>query len=199
MPLSHPAWPYTKAELQRIRRTLPSGGADGAVMSATLAATFFLMDRWGARPKPYQELSRALRASEELTHAVQALSPEALARLTGHPWPGARDPSHPYDLGGVLPRFEHDCRLALRGLRPAVIGAPVKQDEKALIYRLLLGWRAAHGGRPPARGWPAFRSACIDPLMSTRFPKEVRPAWREEAGWQRLLARARARFEPRQK
>jgi hypothetical protein len=184
-------WPYTEEELQRIRETLPANNADGAIMWATLAASFFLADRWGERPRPYKELSQALRASEELTRAVKALSPEALARLRAHPRPGTSDPSHPYDLAGVLPRFEHDCRLALRGLRRAVSGAPVKRDEEAWIYRLWLGWLTAHGMRP-LRGWPAFRSACIEPLMNVRFEEELRPAERSERAWQSLLARARA-------
>jgi hypothetical protein len=74
-------WPYTEAELERIRATLPADRADGAIEWAILAAHFFLADRWGPRPNPYQELADALRASEALTRAVQALSPEARARL----------------------------------------------------------------------------------------------------------------------
>jgi hypothetical protein len=200
-------WPYTEAELQRIRNTLPAARAEGAIEWAILAAHFFLADRWGPRPNPYQELSDALHASERLTRAVRALSPEALARLPGHPWPGTRDPSHPYDFGGILPRFEHDCQVALGRFERPVIGAPVKRDEEALIYRLWIGWQSAvaPSGWPPlgrigrqsahARGWPAFRSACIEPLMTSRFATELRPSARTEWGWQRLLARARARFE----
>jgi hypothetical protein len=184
-------WPYTEAELQKIRDSLPAEGADGAIEWVILAASFFLGDRWGPRPKPHQELLRALLSSEALTRAAQALSVEALAHLPGHPWPGARDPSHPYDLGGVLPRFEHDCRVALRRFERPVIGAPVKRDEEALIYRLWIGWRSAGA----ARGWPAFRSACIEPLMTSRFAEKVQPARREERAWQSLLRRARARFE----
>jgi hypothetical protein len=185
-------WLYTEADLQRIRGTLPADGAAGAIEWAILAAQFFLSDRGGTRPSPYQELSRALHASEALTLAVRALSPEALARLPGHPWPGTRDPSHPYDFGGVLPRFEHDCGVALGRFKRPFIGAPVKRDEEALVYRLWIGWRSAGGGD---RGWPAFRSACIKPLMTSRFAKELRPSWREERAWQSLLERARARFE----
>jgi hypothetical protein len=102
-------WPYTEAELQGIRDTLPAEGADDVVEWVILAASFFLGDRWPPRPNPYRELTLALRASEELRLAVRSLSPEALARLPAHPWPGTRQPSHPYDFGGVLPRFEHDC------------------------------------------------------------------------------------------
>jgi hypothetical protein len=185
-------WPYEEADLQRIRRTLPADGADGAIEWAILAAQFFLADRRGPWPNPHQELCDALLASEALTRAVQALSPKALAGLPGHPWPGTRDPSHPYDFGGVLPSFEHDCRVALRRLKRAVIGAPVKRDEEALIYRLWIGWRSAAAAR---EGWPAFRSACIGPLMTSRFAKALRPTGREERAWQSLLARARARFE----
>ena len=175
-------WPYTEAELRRIRDTLPAATADGIIESAIIAANFFLMDRWSQRPNPREELWRALLASEALTSAAQALSPEALARLPGHPWPGARNPSHSYDLGGILPRFEHDCRIALRRLGRAAIGAPVKRDEEASIYRLWIGSQRVGA----ARGWPAFRSACIEPLMTSRFPKEVRPAWREDRAWQSL-------------
>jgi hypothetical protein len=184
-------WPYTEAELQKIRDTLPPEGTDFAIEWAILAAHFFLADRWDPRPNPYQELSRALLASEALTHAVKALSPEVLAHLPSHPWPGMRASPHPYDFGAVLPRFEDDCRLALRRLKGVVIGAPVKRDEEALIYRLWSGWRSAK----QARGWPAFRLACIEPLMSPRFAKERRPSRRTERGSQSLLARARARFE----
>ena len=183
-------WPYTEAELQRIRDTLPADGAEGAIEWAILAANFFLCDRWGPRPNSREELMRALLASKALTLAIQALSPEALARLPGHPWPGTRDPSHPYDFGGVLPRFEHDCQGALKRLERAANGAPVKRDEEALIHRLWIGWRSVGGGR----GWPAFRSACIEPLMTSRFAKELRPSRRSERAWQSLLARARARF-----
>jgi hypothetical protein len=187
--------PYTEAELQRIRDTLRADGADAIIESVILAATFFLGDRWPPQPNPYQELSRALRASEELTLVVRALSAEALARLPAHPWPGTRQPLHPYDLGGILPRFEHDCQLALQGLQPAIIGAPPKLDEEAFIYRLWTAWRSAHALKLPARGWPAFRSACFKPLMSSRFAEELQPSRREERAWQSLLARARARFE----
>jgi hypothetical protein len=181
-------WPYEEADLHRIQGTLPSDRADGAIEWAILAAQFFLSDRGGPQPNPYQELSHALLASEALTRAVQALTPEALTSLPGHPWPGTRDPSHPYDFGGILPRFEHDCRVALTKFKRAGIGAPVKGDEEALIYRLWIGWRSATAARG---GWPAFRSACIGPLMTSRFAKAVRPTRREERAWQSLLARAR--------
>jgi len=187
-------WAYTEAELRTIRNTLPADGADGPIEWAILAARFFLADRWGPRPNPYQELSHALLASQELTRAVRALSPEALVRLPGHPWPGTRNPSHPYDFRGVLPRFEHDCCVALRRLKRSVIGAPVKLAEEALIYRLRIGWESAGA----AKGWPAFRSACIKPLMTSRFPKELQRADRSERGWQSLLARARTRFQPQE-
>ena len=190
-PLLLSPWPYEEADLGRIRGTLPAGGTDGTIEWAILAAQFFLSDRWGPRPNPHQELSHALLASEALTRAIQALSPEALARLPGHPWPGTRVPSHSYDFCGVLPRFEHDCREALRSFKGAVIGAPVKRDEEGLIYRLWIVWRSAHVDR----GWPAFRSACIEPLITSRFAEKLWPARREERGWQSLLARARARFE----
>ena len=87
--------PYTEVELQRIRDTLPADRADGAIEWAILAAHFFLADRTGPRPNPYQELYDALLASEALTRTVQALSPKALACLPGHPWPGTRDPVQP--------------------------------------------------------------------------------------------------------
>jgi hypothetical protein len=190
-----PPWPYTEAELQRIRDTLPADGADAIIESVILAATFFFGDRWPPQPNPYQELSQAVRASKELTLAVRALSAEALARLPAHPWPGTRQPSHPYDLGGILPWFEKDCQLALQGLQPAIIGAPAKLDEEAFIYRLWTAWRSAHAMKPPARGWPAFRSACFEPLMASRHPKELRPSPREERAWQSLRKRALARFE----
>jgi hypothetical protein len=195
-------WPYTEAELRNIRDSLPADGADDVI----LAASFFIGDRGPPQPNPYHELLQALHASEELTLAVRSLSPEALARLQAaclealarlpaHPWPGTRQPSHPYDFGGVLPRFEHDCRLALQGLERVTNGAPVKRDEEAYVYRLWTAWRSAHAMEPPARGWPAFRSACVEPLMAHRFAKQVRPSAREARGWQSLLERARARFE----
>jgi hypothetical protein len=185
-------WPYTEAELRRIRDTLPADGADDAIEWLILAANFFLGDRSGPRPNPRQELARVLRASQALTRAAQALSPQALVYLQSHPWPGARDPSHSYDLGGVLPRFEHNCQVALRRLERAVNGAPVKRDEEAFVYRLWTAWLSAHAMRPPARGWPAFRSSCVDPLMAPRFAKELRPSRRGERGWQSLLTRALA-------
>ena len=95
---------------------MPADGADDAIEWLILAANFFLGDRSGPRPNPRQELARVLRASQALTRAAQALSPQALVYLQSHPWPGARDPSHSYDLGGVLPRFEHNCQVALEGL-----------------------------------------------------------------------------------
>jgi hypothetical protein len=154
-PLLLSPWPYEEADLERIRGTLPAGGTDGAIEWAILAAQFFLSDRWGPRPNPHQELSHALLASEALTRAVQALSPEALARLPGRPWPGTRDPSDPYDFGGVLPKFENDCRVALRRLKRAVIGAPVKRDEEASIPA-----RLRRRARPLSAAWsPAFRAA----------------------------------------
>ena len=187
-------WPYTDAELQRIRYTLPADAADDVIESVILAASFFLGDRWPPQPNPYHELSQVLHASKELTLAVRSLSPEALARLPANPWPGTRQPSHPYDFGGVLPRFEHDCQLALKGLERVTIGAPVKQDEEAFIYRLWTAWLSAHAMKPPARGWPAFRSACVEPLVARRFTKELRPSPRGERAWQSLLRRAQVRF-----
>jgi hypothetical protein len=188
-------WPYTDAELQRIRYTLPADAADDVIESVILAASFFLGDRWPPQPNPYHELSQVLHASKELTLAVRSLTPEALARLPANPWPGTRQPSHPYDFGEALPRFEHDCQLALQGLQRVTTGAPVKLDEEDYIYRLWTAWMSAHAMKPPARGWPAFRSACVEPLMASRFAKGVPPSARGERGWQSLLTRARARFE----
>ena len=185
-------WPYAEVELQRIRDTLPADSADGAIEWAILAAHFFLADRSGPRPNPYQELYDALLASEALTRAVQALTPKALASLPGHPWPGTRDPSHPYDFGGVLSKFEHDCRVALRRFKRAVIGAPVKRRRGGFDLSTVDRMAICHRGE---KAGMRFVPPASSPLMTSRFVKKLRPARRTERAWQSLLARARARFE----
>jgi hypothetical protein len=200
--------PYTQAELERIRGTLPSNSVDAAATAAILAARRFLVGRHlrekentPPKPDPHQELWQFQRALEELRAAIRALSPDAIQHLASHPSPGAgRPPLRPYDVNLLLHRFEYDNRFAFRDLPERhMIGAAEKLEEEALIYRLWTAWRFAHGMRSSTRGWPAFRSACFEPLLGVRFRKELQPSARTERGWQMLRARAVVRWEGEKK
>jgi hypothetical protein len=132
---------------------------------------------------------------------IRALSADAIQHLASHPSPGAgRPPLGLYDINALLLRFEHDNRFAFRDLPERhMIGAREKLDEEALIYRLWTAWRFAHRMHSSTRGWPAFRSACFEPLHGVRFRKELRPSARTVRGWQMLRARAVARWEGERK
>ena len=203
-PLRFAPWPYTRAELDKIQGALPAVGADVATEEAMFAARRFLAvgrlrqkDNTPPKPDPRGELERILRLSKELRAAIRAASLEALQHLLSHPSPGAGNPPFlPGDVRYVLLRFEHDNCVAFRDLPELdLIGAPETLREEALVYWLRTAWRLAHAMRPPARGWPAFRAACVDPLRGTRFPKYLRPADRTERAWQQVLRRARDRVE----
>jgi hypothetical protein len=203
-PLRFAPWPYTEAELQRIRDALPAAGADIAITKTIFTARIFLVGEHIRRkhatppkPDPRGELERILRASKELRAAIRAASLEALQHLLSHPSPGAGNPPFlPGDVRYVLLRFEHDNCVAFRDLPERDLrGAPETLREEALVYGLWTAWRFAHGMRPPARRWPAFRTSCVDPLRGARFPKDLRPADRIERAWQQVLRRARDRFE----
>jgi len=198
-------WPYTAAELVRIWDALPTQGAAHAAKEAIFAARWFLYSahlrqKHGVAPKadPYNELKRILSASRELGDAICAASSEAteylsknLASVVG---------KRPIEAGDVLSTlfwFQYDNRFAFGNpLEPDNrIGAPHRTREETFIYGLWSAWGIAHAAHLPARGWPAFRTACVEPLTNARFPKELRSASRTPRGWQDLLRRARSRFE----
>lgn len=207
-PLRFGPWPYTDAEIDDIRKTLPAATADGAVKEALFAARWFLARmrlkerrKEPPKPDPHAELLRIRDAVAALKGAIKGASPQATQHLIERPSPGAANPPiRPLDLLNVIEHFEHDNRFAFRALPERdMIGAPEKLSEEALVYRLWLAWKQAHAARLPKDGWPAFRAACVNPLLSARFPKELRPARRDERGWQTLLARARSRREGERK
>ena len=197
-------WPYTDVEFARIWDALPHPGAALATKEAIFAARWFLHSAYlrqkhGLAPKadPCNELKRIIRASRELRDAICAASGEAIEHLSRNLAPVAvKQPVQAHDLLSALFWFEHDNRLTLRDPPEAErIGAPHRTREEVFIYQLWCAWRVAHAANPPARGWPAFRAACVDPLARSRFPKLLRSASRTEREWQGLLRRARVRFE----
>jgi hypothetical protein len=204
LPIRFLPWPYTLVELDRMWDALPAPGAALATRTAIFAARWFLADarlkqNFGVSPKadPRSELNRIVRASRELGDAICAASNETFEHFSSQLSPlAAKPPVRAHDLLSYLFWFEHDNRFAFRNLpEHDRIGAPEKTRDEDLIYRLWKAWRYAHAERPPVRGWPIFRAACLDPLADAKFPNELRLAPRLERGWQALLARARARFE----
>jgi hypothetical protein len=202
-PLRFAPWPYDTAEIDRIRRTLPAPTAGVAIEGALFAARWFLARnrlretrKEPAKPDPHSELVRVRDAIEGLKEALRAASPQATRHLLDRPSPGAGSPPmRPGDLLYALEHFSHDNRFALRSLPdPAGAGPPEKPSEQRLIYSLWLAWKSAHALDLPARGWPAFRSACIEPLTLPRF-RSLGPPWRSERAWQNLLAAAEQRFK----
>jgi len=203
-PLTFLPWPYKDMELVKIWDALPSPRAALATKEAIFTARWFLYKghlrqkhRVAPKADPRGELSRIWRASRELGDAICAASSETFEHLSRHLSPVAvKSPVRAHDLLGILFWFEHDNRIAF-GNPPECyrIGAPERIREEMLIYGLWSAWRLAHAMRPPVRGWPVFRAACVDPLAGPRFPKGLRSASRTERGWQDLLKRARARFE----
>jgi hypothetical protein len=203
-PLRFAPWPYTEPELTRIRDALPDRGADVAIIKSIFAARQFLAgeylrrrDNAPRKSDPRNELERILEASRELRTAVLAASLDAIRHLADHPSPGlGNSPVRLRDVSIFLHRFEHDNRFAFRDLPERdMMGAPATLREEAFVYQLWISWRVAHAKRSPTRGWPSFRTACVSPLRDLRFPKELRPADRIERAWQKVLHRARVRFE----
>jgi hypothetical protein len=203
-PLRFAPWPYTEIELMRIRDTLPTSVASIADKEAICAASWFVfqghfVEKYRLSPKAdiSKELERILRASKELGDAICAASNETLEHLSRHLSPLAvKPPIRAQDLLSHLFWFEHDNRLSFRSLPEFDrIGAPEKTREELLIFQLWTAWSRAHGMRPPKRGWPAFRAACVDPLSDARFPKALHPSLRTDRAWQSLLQRARRRIE----
>jgi hypothetical protein len=191
-------WPYTEAELRRVRANLGRQADDAAIEDVIFAARYFLCERFGRyheKPSdPRRELPNISQTAAQLTRAMLAASPEALDLLPAHLSSGGRSTPIPtFDLIGLLFDLRRRCDEASRKLPERnMIGAPDKLDEAALAFRLWTVWERLHPMQRSTRGWPAFRSLCMEPLMNGRFPTELRPSSREERGSQMLLARARA-------
>jgi hypothetical protein len=195
-PLRFASWPYTENEIIKISDTLPASSGGIAVTETIFAARWFIFeghtrDKSGVLPKadPHND-------SRELRDAICAASDETFEHLSRYQSPlAAKSPVSAHDLLGHLSWFEHDHRLGFRNLPERHMdGAPRKTREEALVYRLWTAWSRAHAMRPPARRWPAFRAACLDPLSDARF-RELKCVSRSERAWQSLLWRARKRFE----
>jgi hypothetical protein len=206
-PLRFAPWPYDNAELARIRKTLPEMSAAVAIEKALFAARWFLArnrlrEIWNepAKPDPHKELARIRDAADELLAAIKAASPLADRHLIDHPSPAVvGQPLRPLGLLRWVERFKHDNRRALRALPERdAMGRPEKISEQRLIYTLWRAWKDAHAPASSERGWPSFRSACIEPLA--RFGRFApQPVVRSPRAWETVLTEAKRRFGSEEK
>jgi hypothetical protein len=201
-PLRFAPWPYNDAEVERIRKTLPAVSADVAIEEALFAARLFLARnrlrkkrKEPAKPDPHSELASIRDAAHQLLAAITAASPLADKHLIDNPSPAvAGQPLHPLGLLYWIERFKHDNRVALRSLPERdAMGRPEKISEQRWVYTLWRAWEDAHALAPPERGWPGFRTACVEPLALARFRGLGAPC-RDDRAWRTVLTEAKRRF-----
>jgi hypothetical protein len=189
-------WSYSSDDLEAIRRAVPKTATEHdawLLADASATARMFVRHmrlRSSSKPNPRDEIKRLKNAVEELREAIDGLSSQAQKHLRDNLRPVRAPGEKPFAASSLcyaLDRFSHENRDALE--RPPEIrrgGPATKGHVQWLVFRLWLAFTHANGGNQRARGFPAFRKACCDPLQ----PFGLAPL--SDEAWESVLTKAKA-------
>jgi hypothetical protein len=179
-PLHHSPWPYLENEIQQIEESLlPQPISRQTIDHIVIAARKYIragLLRREGNANPETEIARVRRSLADAIAALEDLSIEAKNHLVEN-W-GAVNSNDP--LPGNISELKHalgkfELRISLMNHQPpkARRGAPTKNHEAWLTFRIREAFAAAHGGKSPARGLPQFHRACVEPLKHFGLPETI--------------------------
>lgn len=162
------AWSYSPEQIAQIKAALPSKTEDCARRVQMAASTYAAMREGRARkPDPSQEIPALQHAAAAFYAALTTLSEASTSHLVEFASSPAYDqPLSRDEMVWTVHRFvtENSAGFA----NPPKLETKGRSREAArevLLAALQDAFVRAHDGKMPARGWPAFRNLCWQPLV----------------------------------
>jgi hypothetical protein len=165
--MSENHWPYTTSEVAKIRELLPPGSKTALMLIVEGAKQYAWMTEGKARckPNPKRELEKLAAAILEMRRALQ-LSESTENHLRAHyrQSPAYETSMHAVEFWDALLRFQVENAEGFKTAPTAQAGAIRRNFERSLEKHFRDAFELARG-KKSSRGWPAFLSACVEPLQ----------------------------------
>jgi hypothetical protein len=177
-------WPYTASEIKRIQEILPPDNERAVALVVEGAKQYAWMAEGRAqhKPNPKREIKKLSAAILEMRRALQ-LSVRAENHLSDHyrQSPAYDEPMHVVNFWDALRRFEVENAEGFKKAPSAPPGAISRNFERSLEKHLRCAFDLARS-KKSSRGWPAFLSACVEPLQKRHaMPGIQLKSWQDKS------------------